>query len=425
MIAESVLFLPSSCSMKIVIDTGVIGLAQLFETARTGIYRVISSLSQELLACNDLDLTYTSLSSLQVNQLTDLFFTERDYGAKAFSNSSFEKILITLAGCNRESVQENVPAKILSRLYRMSLTRRIGRQVDIFHSQYSALPEFPGPGKPVRMMTIYDIIPLIHPEYFADGFVEEFRPIVESFSSSNDFLFTISECTKNDVCSYFNMDPDRVFVTPLAASPELYYPVSDESVIQSVKKQFEIPDGRYFLTLATVEKRKNLETSIRCFREIIKEPGCEDLSFVLVGTRGWKVQELLDEIDNDPQLQDRVVFTGFVPDQYLSAIYSGATGFLYPSLYEGFGLPPLEAMQCGVPVITSNTSSLPEVVGNAGVLVDPYDKDQICQAMLTLLNDRKVHDKYVTLGMQRAAKFSWKHCADQTVAGYQKAWDGR
>ncbi|HIP83342.1 MAG TPA: hypothetical protein EYH19_07200, partial [Desulfocapsa sulfexigens] len=269
--------------MKIVIDTGVIGLAQLFETARTGIYRVISSLSQELLACNDLDLSYTSLSSLQVNQLTDLFFTERDYGAKAFSNSSFEKILITLAGCNRESVQENVPAKILSRLYRMSLTRRIGRQVDIFHSQYSALPEFPGPGKPVRMMTIYDIIPLIHPEYFADGFVEEFRPIVESFSSSNDFLFTISECTKNDVCSYFNMDPDRVFVTPLAASPELYYPVSDESVIQSVKKQFEIPDGRYFLTLATVEKRKNLETSIRCFREIIKEPGCEDLSFVLVG----------------------------------------------------------------------------------------------------------------------------------------------
>lgn len=414
-----------SCSMKIVIDTGVIGLAQLFETARTGIYRVISSLSQELLACDDLDLSYTSLSSLQVNQLTDLYFAERNYGTRAFPNSVLEKIFISLAGCSREVVQENISAKILSRLYRMSLTRRIGKQVDIFHSQYSALPEFPGAGRPVRMMTIYDIIPLMHPEYFADGFVEEFRPIVESFSPVNDFLFTISECTKNDVCSYFNMDPERIFVTPLAASPELYYPVSDKNTINDVKKQFDIPDGRYFLTLATVEKRKNLETSIRCFREIIKEPGCEDLSFVLVGTRGWKVQELLDEIDNDPELQNRVVFTGFVPDQYLSAIYSGATGFLYPSLYEGFGLPPLEAMQCGVPVITSNTSSLPEVVGNAGALVNPHDIDQICQVMLNLLNDREVRNKYVTKGLQRAAKFSWKHCAAQTMAGYQKAWDGR
>jgi glycosyltransferase involved in cell wall biosynthesis len=411
--------------MKIVIDTGVIGLAQLFETARTGIYRVISSLSQELLNYDELDLSYTSLSSLQVNQLTDLFFSERNLGSKAFPNSGFEKSLIGIAGCDREAVQESFTAKVLSRLYRMSLTRRIDKEVDIFHSQYAALPEFSSAGKPVRMMTIYDIIPLLHPEYFADGFVEEFRPIVESFSPETDFLFTISECTKNDVCSYFQMDPDRVFVTPLAASPELYYPVSDTSVIRNVKKQFNIPDGRYFLTLATVEKRKNLETSIRCFREILKEPGCEDLSFVLVGTRGWKVKELLDEIGRDPQLQDRVVFTGFVPDQYLSAIYSGATGFLYPSLYEGFGLPPLEAMQCGLPVITSNTSSLPEVVGDAGVLVDPHDIDQICQAMLNVLNDKALRDQYVTRGIQRAAKFSWKRCAGQTVAGYQKAWDGR
>lgn len=411
--------------MKIVIDAGVIGLAQLFETARTGIYRVISSLSQELLARDDLDLSYSSLSSLQVNQLTDIYFAEKEYGAKAFSNSFLEKILISLAGCEREVVQDTLSVKVLSRLYRISLIRRIGQQADLFHSQYSALPQFHSGHKPVRMMTIYDIIPLIHPEYFADGFVDEFRPIVESFSAEKDFLFTISECTKTDICSYFHMDPDRVFVTPLAASPELYYPVSDKSLIDDVKQQFHIPDGRYFLTLATVEKRKNLETSIRCFREILKEPGCEDLFFVLVGTRGWKVQELFDEIDNDPLLQDRVVFTGFVPDQYLSAMYSGATGFLYPSLYEGFGLPPLEAMQCGVPVIASNTSSLPEVVGDAGILVDPQDRDQICQAMLSLLKDRELRNLCVRKGIERAANFSWKHCADQTVAGYQKAWDGR
>ncbi len=411
--------------MKIVIDAGVIGLAQLFETARTGIYRVISSLSQELLARDDLDISYTSLSSLQVNQLTDIYFTEKKFAGKAFPNTVFEKLLIALAGCDREVVQETLSAKIFSRLYRMSLTRRIGQQADLFHSQYSALPQFHSGHKPVRMMTIYDIIPLIHPEYFADGFVDEFRPIVESFSAENDFLFTISECTKKDICFYFRMDPDRIFVTPLAASSELYYPVSDTRLLDEVKQQFHIPKGRYFLTLATVEKRKNLETSIRCFREILGEPGCEDISFVLVGTRGWKVQELLDAIDNDPLLQDRVVFTGFVPDKYLSAIYSGATGFLYPSLYEGFGLPPLEAMQCGVPVIASSTSSLPEVVGDAGILVDPHDIDQICQSMLSLLTDEELRKSYVRKGIERAASFSWKHCADQTVAGYRKAWDGR
>lgn len=411
--------------MKIVIDVGVIGLAQLFETARTGIYRVISSLSLELLARDDLDITFSSLSSLQVNQLTDHYFAKKDFAAKAFPRNRFEKALIAMAGCDCRTSQENIAAKILSKLYRMSLSHRIGVEADLFHSHYSALPCFRSQHLPVRMMTIYDIIPLIHPEYFADGFADEFRPIVESFSPKDDFLFTISECTKNDICSYFDMDPERVFVTPLAASPELYFPELDKAVITEVKQQFNIPDGRYFLTLATVEKRKNLKMSMNCFREILKEPGCEDLSFVLVGTKGWKVKELLEEIDNDPLLQDRVIFTGFIPDQYLSAIYSGAEAFLYPSLYEGFGLPPLEAMQCGLPVIASNTSSLPEVVGDAGILVDPQDKDQICQAMMTLLADRAIHAEYAQKGLARAAGFSWHRCAEQTVSGYHRAWNGR
>ena len=411
--------------MKIVIDVGVIGLAQLFETARTGIYRVISSLTLELLERDTIDLQFSSLSSLQVNQLTEIYLANAGFAEKAFPVNPLEKVLRAFAGINNNVPQESLSAKILSKVYRISLGRRIGMSADIYHSHYSLLPVFKGSHTPIKMLTVYDIIPLIYPEYFADGFVDEFRPIVESFSPDKDFLFTISECTKNDICSYFHMNPERVFVTPLAASSELYYPVSNKNLIDKVKQKFHIPEGRYFLTLATVEKRKNLETSIRCFREILKEPGCEDLSFVLVGTRGWKVQKLLNEIKNDPLLRNRVIFTGFVPDQYLSAIYSGATGFLYPSLYEGFGLPPLEAMQCGVPVIVSNTSSLPEVVGDAGILVEPYDTDQICQAMLSLLTDGTIRDTYVSKGIERAKIFSWKHCADQTVAGYQQAWDSR
>ncbi len=411
--------------MKIVIDVGVIGLAQLFETARTGIYRVISSLSLELLAMEDLDLSYTSLSSLQVNQLTDQYFAEHGYAAGAFPRNGFERRLTALAGCDRQAVQEGITAKILSKLYRMSLTGRIGTRADLFHSHYSALPRFRSGRSPVRVLTIYDIIPLIHPEYFADGFADEFRPIVESFSPENDFIFTISECSKNDICSYFKMDPQRVFVPPLAASPALYAPVRDVERIAEVKEQFHIPAGRYFLTLATVEKRKNLALSLQSFREILQEPGYDDLSFVLVGTRGWKVREVCEDIENDPLLRDRVLFTGFVADEHLSALYSGAEAFLYPSLYEGFGLPPLEAMQCGLPVITSKTSSLPEVVGDAGILVDPLDKEEICQAMLSLLENRELRRRLVRKGLERAGRFSWRRCARQTADGYRKAWEGR
>lgn len=411
--------------MKIVIDVGVIGLAELFETARTGIYRVISNLSLELLAMDELDLSYSSLSSLQVNQLTDRYFVEHNLGAASFPKSWFEQTLIAAAGCDRKTVQEGLAVKILSKLYRMSLTRRIGKQADIYHSHYAPLPHFRSGKKPIRILTIYDIIPLLHPEYFADGFVDEFRPIVESFSPEDDFIFTISECSKKDICSFFKMEPDRVFVTSLAASPTLYYPVPEKRVIAQAKQKFGIPAGRYFLTLATVEKRKNLEISLRAFKKVVNEPGYADLSFVLVGTRGWKVQEVLEEIEKDPLLQGRVIFTGFVADAHLSALYSGAEAFLYPSLYEGFGLPPLEAMQCGLPVITSNTSSLPEVVADAGILVDPLDTEGIAQAMLTLLEDRELRQGYVRKGIDRAATFSWRRCAEQTAAGYQRVWDGR
>lgn len=411
--------------MKIVIDVGVIGLAQLFETARTGIYRVISCLTLELLARENIDLLFTSLSSLQVNQLTNFYFTDKKFAAKSFPNNNFEKTLISIAGCDNKSPQKNLLARILSRLYRMSLTRRIGNLTNIYHSQYSPLPNFKSRKTPVRMLTIYDIIPLIHPEYFEDGFLDQFKPIVESFSPQHDFLFTISECSKNDICSYFGMEPDRIFVTPPAASTELYYPVHDKDMIADVRKQFHIPDGRYLLTLATVEKRKNLRMSIDCFREILREPGCSDLSFVLVGTRGWKVKEIIEEIDNDPLLQHKVIFTGYVPDEFLSALYSGAEAFLYLSLYEGFGLPPLEAMQCGLPVIVSNTSSLPEVVGDAGVLVDPNDKNTICDAIVRILQDQDLHRQYVTNGIARAQEFTWQRCADKTIAGYNVAWENR
>lgn len=410
--------------MRIVTDVNVIGLAHLYETARTGIYRAISSLTLELLQRSEPDICYTSLSSIEVNQLTDRFYAEAGLRDTDFPRSGLEKILLRPAAVLPSEGVLSVPARVLSRIYRRSLTARIGRDVDIFHSTYSALPPFDG-GAPIRMLTIYDIIPLLHPEYFPDGFVEQFLPIVSSFLPERDYIFAISESTKNDLCAYFGILPERVFVTPLAASSQLYYPERDRAVIARVRETAGVPDVPYFLTLATVEKRKNLATTVAAYRAFLQESGNRDIHFVLVGTRGWKVDDVLSTIEADPLLKERVHFTGFLPDASLAAMYSGAIAFVYPSLYEGFGLPPLEAMQCGVPVICSNTSSLPEVIGDSGISVDPLDVDGIAGAMRMLAHDSALRGALSAKGLVRAQEFSWKVCADKTIEGYENAWNAR
>ncbi len=411
--------------MKIVIEASVTGLAQLYETARTGIYRVISSLSQKLLANSDIDIQYSGLSSIEVNTLTNNFFKNLQLDHRRFNESVAEEILVKMAHRIPGGTGDGLPAKLLSRMYRDIHRNRIFKECDIYHSMYDALPKYNSRYKTVRMMTIYDIIPLLFPDYFEEKFIERFRRIVTSFIKNKDFLFTISENSRKDVSEYFGMDPQRIIVTPLAASPTLYFPVSDVNLIEKTKIHFGLQGNPYFLTLATIEKRKNLQTSIAAFKKIINEPDGKDFHFVLIGTVGWKVEKLLKEIQEDKQLRDRVHFTGFIEDKYLSALYSGATGFVYPSFYEGFGLPPLEAMQCGVPVICSNTSSLPEVVGDAGILVDPGDADGIAEAMKQLITNDSVRIDYSQKGIKRAQQFSWKSCAEKTIEGYRFAWNNR
>ena len=145
------------------------------------------------------------------------------------------------------------------------------------------------------------------------------------------------------------------------------------------------------------------------------------LNLVLVGTKGWDFDRIFKEIEGAKELSGRIITTGFVPDGDLAPLYSAAMMFVYPSLYEGFGLPPLEAMQCGVPVVTSNTSSLPEVVGDAGIMVSPKDGEALSQAMLDLYRDGKKRTALSAQGLLRSKLFSWKKCADQTVEAYRRA----
>jgi glycosyltransferase involved in cell wall biosynthesis len=212
-----------------------------------------------------------------------------------------------------------------------------------------------------------------------------------------------------------------VFVTPLAASDN-FYPCADPKELSSVRAKYGIPtDAIYFLGLSTLEPRKNIDQLIRCFARLVSDQGLKDLRLVLVGAKGWDYNKIFEAISSLEISKDHIILTGYVAEEDLAALYSGALAFVYLSLYEGFGLPPLEAMQSGTPVITSNTSSLPEVVGNAGIMLDPLDADAICQSMLEVYRNGALRAEMTRKSLERAMLFSWTKCVRESVSAYRSA----
>jgi glycosyltransferase involved in cell wall biosynthesis len=236
-----------------------------------------------------------------------------------------------------------------------------------------------------------------------------------------DWALCVSQSTKNDLCEHFRIDGSRAFVTPLAAAPEIFHPCTDSDWICAVRWKYGIPAAPYYLSLNTLEPRKNMRHAITSFARLLREQNLPDLNYVLVGAKGWGYEPILKAIEEAGSIGERIICVGYVDEEDLAPLYSGALGFVYPSLYEGFGLPPLEAMQCGVPVITSNTSSLPEVVGNAGIMVDPYDEDELSQSMWEIYRNAPLRAQMQAKSIARAAEFSWDRCIAETVAAYRTA----
>lgn len=274
-------------------------------------------------------------------------------------------------------------------------------------------------------VTIHDLIPLLFPEFADLEFYKKTRQIYSSFQES-DFFFCVSQSTKEDLCRLYPIEPERVFVTPLAASTQTFCPEPCRATISAVLQKYGLPNAPYFLGLSRFNLNKSAIKILRCFARMMEQKK-EEANLVLYGPKMmlWgsfasEAQAVLDTFLSHPLLRDHVFFTDYVDEEDLKALYSGATAFLFPSLYEGFGLPALEAMQCGTPVLTSNTSSLPEVVGDAALLVDPYDEDAISQGMLTLLHDTGLRKRLSTAGIQRASCFSWDRTIDIMVDAFQK-----
>jgi glycosyltransferase involved in cell wall biosynthesis len=219
-----------------------------------------------------------------------------------------------------------------------------------------------------------------------------------------------SESTRRDVARLLPVDPDRIRLVPYAASP-IYRRLPEGS---PVPRGLRLP---YFLYVGTVEPRKNLARMLRAFARV--SSALPDHQFVIVGQAGWKYAEVLKEARR-PELAARVVLSGYVPESELPALYNHATALVYPSVYEGFGLPVVEAMACGTPVLTSDGSSLSEVAGGAALLVDPLREDALAEGLVRLARDPALRADLKSRGLVRAAVFSWERTARETIEVYRE-----
>jgi glycosyltransferase involved in cell wall biosynthesis len=290
------------------------------------------------------------------------------------------------------------------------------RPVDLFFSPSHTLPPFLPPGT-ATMVTVHDLSFLHHPETKTRRFRLYMQWMVRHALRRASLVAVDSEHTRRDVIAAFGAPADRVITIPLAAAARFGEPV-EPAVLERVRRRYGLQAGA-IVAVGDVEPRKNLRRLVEAVA-LLRDRENLRPQLVLVGKPRRGVEALRRAID-ERGLGDAVVFTGYVPDDELAAVYRLAGVCVYPSLYEGFGIPPLEAMMCGTPVVASNAASIPEVVGDAALLVDPYSVDEIAQALARLLTDDTLRRELIARGHTRARCFSWEETARRTLEAFAQA----
>ena len=414
--------------LNLLLDASPLGIGFYHPEAKTGVSRVVEELVRGLWESKEVNLSLVAPIYVAETQryVQSLFGA----GGPPLANSTAD---LRWARVENALLKPLEPISQSTKIIRAGLGQ--ARQVlgmkpepmpvkkwpagSVYHSPFYPIPAAVGKARHIRpVMTVHDLIPIQRPDWFREG-EQTVRQVIDSLTPETHVV-CVSEATRTDFLNYTDFSPNQVTTIPLAASRDLFYPVTDPDRIAAVQQRFGITGGGYILSLATFEPRKNIDHLIRSFARLVEERAIpDDFNLVLVGTKGWKTDQIMAEISRTNHLQSRVILTGFVPDQDLAPLYSGALAFAYPSLYEGFGLPPLEAMQCGLPVVTSNLSSLPEVVGDAALLVPPTDSDALCHALLTLINSSSVRTELAQRALERASLFSWERFIREHISLYK------
>jgi len=292
------------------------------------------------------------------------------------------------------------------------------RPVDLLHVQYTAPPLAPCP----VVATIHDLSFEHLPETFKRRSWMQLRLTVRRTARRAAHIITPSEYTRRDIIRTYGIRPERVSVIPLAAA-EHFRPVTDKEELSRVLGRYGIV-GEYILAVGSIQPRKNLARLIHAYSDLRrKRPRSNLPQLVLAGKQAWLSGETLKAIE-ERGVRDSTLLPGYVLEADLPALYSGALCFVYPSYFEGFGLPPLEAMRCGTPVLNGNLTSMPEVVGDAGLMVDPFDTGALSVALARLIDDDALRAELSARGLRRAGAFDWRETARRTIEVYRSTIGG-
>jgi len=287
------------------------------------------------------------------------------------------------------------------------------RPVDILHVQYTSPPFTPCP----VVNTIHDLSFEHLPETFKRRSWRQMRLTIRRSAQSAAHILTDCDFARDDILKTYGIAPERVTAVPLAAAVR-FSPVRDERELDRVRNKYGI-NGKYILTVGSIQPRKNIPRLIRAYSMLCSERNLEPLpKLVVVGKRGWLYEDTLATAESST-VRDRIILTGYVDDKDLPALYSAASCFVYPSYFEGFGIPPLEAMRCGTPTITGDRTCFPEIIGDAGLMVDPFDEQAIKRGIVRVLTEQTLRDELIEKGLERANSYDWLKTARQTLDVYE------
>lgn len=364
-------------------------------SAKTGVGHYTFELARELArleAASHFELVYPSTRPL-------IGLGEED-GAALPSNLKIERVRVGPLGRHWWSA---------------GLPRYIRRNdLELFHGTNYDVPLW---RRCATVLTIHDLSLLLHPETHPRRSVKRARRRLPLMVRTADAVITPTESVRREVCEFLKTSPEKVFAIPEAARA-CFRPLAFAET-EDVRRRLGI-GGDFLLTVGTLEPRKNLSLLVSAFEDVARAHSQNSIQLVIAGGRGWLSGPLFEAIKKSPA-RDRIVLTDYLHDDDLRALYASCRAFIYPSIYEGFGLPPLEAMACGAPVIASRIASLQETTGGAALLFDPTSAKELTQNILRLLQDENARRELSTAGQRRAAEFSWENTARLTWSVYEEA----
>ena len=290
-----------------------------------------------------------------------------------------------------------------------------GRKSDITHFFNYIVPPFVH-GK--KVVTVHDMVYKSFPDTVRGRTKNMLDMGLKRSMKRADLIVTDSEFSKKEIIKYFPQHESKIRVVPCGVDLERFHPCDAPERIPEVKKSLDI-EGDYFLYVGTIEPRKNLERLITAYAAFVKKVGSSSPKLVLAGGKGWLDQGIYSRVEKLGMTKD-IIFTKYVPSEDMNPLMCGALAFVFPSLYEGFGMPPLEAMACGVPVLASGEASLPEVTGDCAVICDAFDTKSIAEGMYRLYSSEELRKELSRKGLQRAQGFTWKRSAEMLMEVYRE-----